>query len=339
MPILIALGFGLAAALAAITILAIVGERAETRRSLRSLEGYQIAVQRDQELLASFGDRVLAPLGKSFGKTVDRFTPSGYRDKLARKVMQAGSPAGFEVERLIMLKAIGAASIILWYPFVYVFLNLSGLLGMLMFGMLCVGSFMMPEVLLDRRVDDRKTAMARQLPDILDLLVISVEAGLAFEQALERTANSVPGDLSDEFRRMLQESRLGSGRAEALRAMDERCGVPELRSFVMALIQADTFGVSIGKILRAQADEMRVRRRLDAQERGAEGAREDVVPARALHLPVGVRDRAGPRARSPSRTASSAGKRRWPSSTPPPGHPATMLLARRTVRSRRAVRE
>jgi tight adherence protein C len=266
-PIVLALVFGLAAALAAITIVTIVAERSETRRSLRALEGYHIAVQRDQEMLATFGDRVLSPLGKSVSGAVNKWTPTGYRQKLERKVLQAGSPPGLEVDRLLMLKAVGTASVVLWYPLIFLFLKESGMIAFLMFGVLWGGSFMLPEITLDRKVDERKSAIARKLPDVLDLLVISVEAGLAFEQALERTANSVPGPLSDEFRRMLQESRLGSGRAEALRAMDERCDVPELRSFVMALLQADTFGVSIGKILRAQADEMRIRRRLTAQEK------------------------------------------------------------------------
>ena len=91
-------------------------------------------------------------------------------------------------------------------------------------------SFMYPDVLLNRKIEDRQKEISRKLPDILDLLVISVEAGLGFEQALDRTCTAVPGALSDEFRRMLHEIRIGSSRAEALRAMADRTDVPELRA-------------------------------------------------------------------------------------------------------------
>jgi len=164
-----------------------------------------------------------------------------------------------------VLKLLGLFSGILWVPLVFVVLQLPGGFGLIVVGFLWFASFMLPDVYIGKAIDQRKHDIAVQLPDILDLLVISVEAGLGFEQALERTTNAVPGPLSDEFRRMLRETRIGSTRAEALRAMDERCDVPELRTFILAMLQADTFGVSVSRLLRSQADEMRIRRRLRAQ--------------------------------------------------------------------------
>jgi len=246
--------------------MSVVVERAEVRESLRRLEGYQIPDVRDQEMLAPIGERVFAPVLGGLAGIAQRFTPNGYREQVTRKLLLAGSPANRTVDQILVLKLLGLISGLLWIPLILAVVGLSGLLGFGVVAALWGVCFMGADVSLSRVIATRQHDIAVQLPDILDLLTISVEAGLGFEQALDRTTTAVPGPLSDEFRRMLRETRYGASRAEALRAIDERCDVPELRTFIMAMLQADTFGISIARLLRAQADDMRIRRRLRAQE-------------------------------------------------------------------------
>jgi tight adherence protein C len=241
-------------------------EKADVRESLRRLEGYQIQDVRDQEMLAPMSERVVAPLLEGLTGVATRFTPKGYGEKVAQKLVHAGNPPGLNVDKVLVLKLVGLVSVIFWLP-VMLMINFQG--PMLLVGVLVLWgvSFMYPDVLLNRKIEERQKEISRKLPDILDLLVISVEAGLGFEQALDRTCTAVPGARSDEFRRMQHEISIGSNRADALRAMADRSDVPELRGFILAMLQADTFGVSISRLLRSQADEMRIKRRLMAQEK------------------------------------------------------------------------
>lgn len=264
-PLVLAAGLGGAVLLVALFASSLAVERADVRESLRRLEGYQIQDVRDQEMLAPIQERVLRPLLLALGGFTRRLTPEGYRDQIARKLVVAGNPKGFTVDQLLVFKLLGLVSGIAWIPLLFLGLKLHGMMALLALGLFWGGSFMLPDIFLSRKIEARQHAIAVQLPDVLDLLVISVEAGLGFEQAIERTTQAVPGPLSDEFRRMLRETRFGSSRAEALRAMEERTDVTELRAFILAMLQADTFGVSIARLLRSQADEMRVRRRLRAQ--------------------------------------------------------------------------
>ncbi len=266
MPLIIAAALAGAVLLGGFLTMGVAVERSDARESLRRLEGYQIQDVRDQEMLAPISERVVNPLVEAFAALARRFTPQGYREGVARKLVLGGLAQRVSVDQILVWKLVGLMSGLVWLPLIILGLHLTGLIAFVFVLVLWGASFMLPDVYLSRAMDTRRHDIAVQLPDILDLLVISVEAGLGFEQALERTTSAVPGPLSDEFRRMLRETSFGSSRADALRAMDDRCDVPELRTFVLAMLQADTFGVSISRILRSQADEMRVRRRLRAQQ-------------------------------------------------------------------------
>ena len=251
------------------TVLNQLDERAMVRDSLRQLDGYEVENQRDQQMLDPLKDRALKPVLQGLTGLGRRFTPVGYVDKVRDKFVHMGNSSPQAVDRFLALRAATVAGAAVVFLAVFVF-NLTGLTGNLKLAVGVLGILVLllgPDSILNRRVEERQTAIQRSLPDVLDLLTISVEAGLGFEQALDRVIHAVPGPLSDEFSRMLGEVRAGAARAEAMRALDARCDAPELRSFVLAIIQADNFGVSIGRVLRAQSQEMRIKRRQLAQER------------------------------------------------------------------------
>jgi tight adherence protein C len=139
------------------------------------------------------------------------------------------------------------------------------LTGSLAFGAM-VG-YLIPGAGLGQKAINRQEAIRRAMPDTMDLLTIAVEAGLGFDAALAHVRRNVPGPLSDEIGRMLQEIQLGIPRVDAFRDLAGRTDVEELRAFVLAMVQADTFGISIAKVLRAQSKELRMKRRQRAEEK------------------------------------------------------------------------
>lgn len=253
-------------------------EKSTVRASLRQLEGYEVENVRDQELLKPVRQRTVAPVFDALTDVGKRLTPEGYAEKVKDKFTAAGRPSTDSVDRFIALRVVLMAFIPVAWFLTFKVLALTGMMGWSVFLLLSACLFLGPDAVLDRQVGDRQNAIRRSLPDVLDLLVISVEAGLGFEQALDRTVAAVPGPLTDEFARMLGEVRAGASRANAMRAMEKRTDVPELRSFVLAILQADTFGVSIGRVLRAQADEMRIKRRQLAQERAQKAPVKMLIP-------------------------------------------------------------
>ena len=256
-------------------------DRQVVRDTLRHLDGFEVVEnQRSQEMLAPLRDRAMAPLLEGLTGVGRRFTPTGYVDKVRLKFAYAGNATADSVDRFLAVRVVTAVLAVLGFVWVF-FLNALDLQGntkFLVALMVAMVFLIGPDAWLNRRVAERQHLIQISLPDILDLLTISVEAGLGFEQALDRVIDSVPGPLSDEFARMLGETRAGSTRSDSMRAMDERINVPELRAFVLAIIQADTFGVSIGRVLRAQSEEMRIKRRQLAQEKAQKAPVKMLIP-------------------------------------------------------------
>ncbi len=267
-----------AVGLAIWAVAASADEKATVRASLRQLEGYEVESVRDQELLAPMKDRTIAPVLGTLTKVGRRYTPDGYVDKVRERLVASGNSSPDAVDRFVAIKVVCVALVPVVFILVFGVLQMKGLMALVMAGLLGAILVYGPDAILNRRVEERQLEIRKSLADVMDLLVISVEAGLGFEQALDRVVNAVPGPLSQEFSRMLGEVRAGASRADAMRAMEKRVDVPELRSFVLAILQADTFGVSIGRVLRAQADEMRIKRRQIAQEKAQKAPVKMMIP-------------------------------------------------------------
>lgn len=242
-------------------------ERRAVGRSLAALEALTTAPDvMVEELERPFSERVVEPLVARFTKLGRRLTPSDSA-RVQYRLDLAGNPVGWSVERVMALKVICFVAALVLSLVVTMLLGLSLVVTVVV----CVGVGMLgysaPNAVLYHKGSERSEKMQRDLPDALDLLTISVEAGLAFDAALSRVAKSTTGPLAEEFARVLQEMNIGMGRTDAMRALGERTAIPELKSFVTAMVQADAFGIPIGQVLRVQSTEMRTKRRQRAEEK------------------------------------------------------------------------
>ncbi|HEX6263968.1 MAG TPA: type II secretion system F family protein, partial [Actinomycetota bacterium] len=242
-------------------------QQAEKRRAVRMLEtqvagpagqSTQTVDLREQEMNENFGTRVMVPVVSRAGRIAKKVTPLDTRDRIAKKLVLAGQPVGWDAERVLAFKVIGAAVGFVGSIIVLRLIDLSPLLQIVVIGLLTFVGFILPDSILSSRVEDRKKEVLRTLSDTLDLLTISVEAGLSLNAAMAQVVKNVPGVLSSEFARMLQEIQLGVPRSEAFRHLAERTDVEELNGFALAMIQADIFGVSIASVLRTQAQQLRI---------------------------------------------------------------------------------
>ncbi len=256
-------------------------------KSLAVVEAFSTAPQAlKDELEPGFQDRVLDPfLGRLTGLG-RRLTPSDYAERILTKLNIAGNPPGWTVDRVLSLKVVGTGV---------------GLVGGLLLGVMLgkgfgftvavgalglVAGYFGPNLYLYQKGYDRTAKMERALPDALDLLTISVEAGLGFDAALSQVARNTEGPLANELARVLQEMQIGLGRASALRALGERSTLPDLRNFTSAMVQADAFGIPVGQVLRVQSNEMRVKRRQKAEEAAQKIPVKIMIPLVLFILPA-----------------------------------------------------
>ena len=269
----IALAVGLAAIFTAVVIVlatigVLTGEREQVGRTLAAIQAFQAApASMKRELDKPFRERVIAPfLDRSEGLG-RRLTPSGQVERIRKRLDAAGSPSNWDVDRVLAFKVLAAlAGVVITVALSPILLG-SGILAVIGTGVvLILLGFFTPDIVLYQKAYNRADRMRKELPDALDLLTISVEAGLAFDAAMAQVARQTEGPLAEEFFRVLQEMQIGMGRIEAFRAMAERTDVDDIRTFVTALVQADAFGIPIANVLRIQAKEMRLKRSQRAEE-------------------------------------------------------------------------
>lgn len=244
-------------------------ERNEVFRALRSVRAIELTPGdvRQRELAIPFTRRVLIPAIRRLGAFGGRMTPGSVVKRLEKEVVYAGSPAGWDAERILAMKILLTFGGIVGAFF---FAKLLGYQGVRAAILMLIGGFVgyyIPEWMLRSKSGKRQNELRRSLPDALDLLSITVEAGLGFDAAMSRVSKQAGGPLGEEFYRVLQEMQLGKSRSDALRDLGDRTTIPELKSFVLAMVQADIFGISIAKVLHVQANEMRLKRRQRAEEK------------------------------------------------------------------------
>lgn len=239
------------------------------------------------EMQQPFNQRVIVPLLRRIGEMSTAFTPQKVLEDTTRKLELAGNPgrvdaATFLASRFVIAFLFGGLLLLFAFlapdkwPLARTFLVVT---------LFTVLGFFFPQLWLQGRINARQKDIRKAMPDALDLLTICVEAGLGFEAALSKVSEKWQNELSIALLRVIREIQLGKARRDALRDMSERIGIPEMTSFVAAVIQSEILGVSLSKVLRIQSDQMRVKRRQRAEEEAHQAPIKMIVPLAILIFP------------------------------------------------------
>lgn len=225
-----------------------------------------------------FRERVIRPITSKISKEIYKRTPRGRSKEIERKLEIAEHPYGLSLSGWII-----ASSFFTWgLPIIFIIIISLGpytdfmkvLYSVLFFGF----CFIFPNFVLNQKIRERKFILSRQLPDILDLMTVSVESGLSFDSAMAKVAEKGSNELSKEFGKVVSEIQMGLTRRQALKNMVDRCDTDDVRVFLSSVIQAEQLGVSIGKVLRIQSAQVRTKRRQRAEELAMKAPIKMIIP-------------------------------------------------------------
>lgn len=254
---------------------------------IRAYRGAEAVTPEELEMQLPFADRAIRPLLARIGFWLNRRTPENVRQELERQLIFLGHPLGLSAGDVVALRYVAG------FVFIYVggglaFLVTAGTLAWVLLAAAAGALFgyYLPILWLRQMSRDRKRQIERQLPTALDLLSVSVEAGLSFDVSLQHVAGQLDNELGGEFKKAIEEMRLGRPRNDALVEMANRSEVADLQSFVQAIIQSQQLGTPIGQILRQQSAEIRRRRLQRARERGARATLKMLLPMAGCIFPT-----------------------------------------------------
>ena len=239
------------------------------------------------ELSQPFSQRVLIPILRAIGEFSSRFTPQKVLEQTNLKMELAGNPIRIDASTFLASRFIVAGIFGGFLTLIFFISPQSWKLGttILVVLLFTVLGFSFPQLWLQSKINARQKEIRNAMPDALDLLTICVEAGLGFDAAMAKVSEKWENQLSIGFARAIREVQLGKTRREALRVMAERMGIPEMTSFVAAVIQSEMLGVSMAKVLRIQSDQMRLKRRQRAEEAAHQAPIKMLIPMALLIFP------------------------------------------------------
>jgi tight adherence protein C len=268
LPLIVA---GIACVGVLIVFYALAGSRPmdPVQARLSQLGSMQARTLEEIELQQPLFERTLRPMARRLSGVAQRFASPSKVSRTEKRLLMAGSPGDLRSIDFLGMKLVvaGVTGGIVFAAFALLMGNPAfGFIG----GIALAGlGFMFPEIWLSRRIKKRQKLVLLAVPDTLDLLTISVKAGLSFDGALAKVVEKLSGPLADEFQRSLSEIRVGKVRREALRDVVGRTEVPALSNFIAAIIQAEQLGVPIAKVLQVQSEQLRIERRQRAEELAA----------------------------------------------------------------------